>query len=303
VARELSTDHHPPVRLRLTGLVVVYLLGCQGATWAEGPIADMTAADPAASSGESLAPADPSPAPRRGRPVLELGTHEGVPWPVIVAPVDGPLPPAPVASEPPPDPATKAGAKVMAVVEAIRTSLRESRYQHSTKVRADDGVYHWDCSGMTAWILRRSAPGALRRLKSSRPVARDFVTAIERAPTDRARGGWQRIARIEDVMPGDVFAWRRPRGLPSKNTGHVGIVVDRPLAVPGLPGGWAVRIADSTSSFHQNDSRSDDPDGGFGIGTLTFLVDDEGEGTSYGWAGTRSDVYIVTPIVFGRVSR
>jgi MYXO-CTERM domain-containing protein len=32
-----------------------------------------------------------------------------------------------------------------------------------------------------------------------------------------------------------VFAWRRPRGLPSQNTGHVGIVLDRPLPVPGLP--------------------------------------------------------------------
>jgi hypothetical protein len=151
--------------------------------------------------------------------------------------------------------------------------LRESRYQHSTKVRADDGVYHWDCSGMTGWILRRAAPAAFRRLGRGRPVARDFVSVIERAPTDRARAGWQRIAHIADVMPGDVFAWRRPRGLPSKNTGHVGIVLDRPLPVPGLPGGWAVRIADSSSFTHQDDSRRDDPDGGFGIGSITFLVD------------------------------
>lgn len=295
MAREHPTDH--PLRVRLTGFAVVILLGCRGATWAEGPIADVTAGDqPAGIVDEPLTPA----APRR---VLELGTYEGVPWPVILAPVDGELPPAPTPGEPPPEPPTKAGARVMAVVESIRTSLVESMYQHSTSVRADDGVYNWDCSGMTAWILRRSAPAALRQLRSSRPVARDFVTAIERAPSDRARGGWQRIARIEDVMPGDVFAWRRPKGLPSKNTGHVGVVVDRPLAVPGLPGGWAVRIADSTSSYHQGDSRSDDPDGGFGIGTLTFLVDDDGRGTSYGWAGTRSEVYIVTPIVFGRVSR
>src|SRR5215213_4356081 len=86
------------------------------------------------------------------------------------------------------------------------------------------------CSGMAAWILRRAAPKALANLGSSRPVARDFVSAIERAPTARERNGWQRL-RVADVMPGDLFAWRRPRGMPSKNTGHVGFVVEKPLPV------------------------------------------------------------------------
>ncbi len=248
------------------------------------------------------APLDRPEVPRTQR-VLDLGTHEGVPWPIINAPVDGPLPAAPTRTEPPPAAPTKAGGRVLAVVDQIRTTLVESRYQHPTSVRAKDGVYLWDCSGMAAWILRRAAPHALLALGSSRPVARDFVAAIERAPTTKARGGWQRVARISDVMPGDVFAWRRPRGLPSKNTGHVGIVLDRPLPVPGVAGGWAVRIADSTSSHHQDDSRTDDADGGFGIGTLVFLADDQGRATSYGWAGTRSEWYIVTPIAFGRVSR
>jgi hypothetical protein len=233
---------------------------------------------------------------------LELGIHEGVPWPIINAPIDGPLPAAPTTGDPPPTPPTRAGTRVLALVDTIRSSLRESSYQHATKVRPKDGVYHWDCSGMTAWILRRAAPAALASMNSSRPVARDFVQVIERAPTTRARRGWQQIPRIADVMPGDVFAWRRPRGLPSKNTGHVGIVVGKPLPVPGLPGGWAVRIADSTSSYHQDDARRDDEDGGFGIGTLVFLTDENGRGTSYGWAGTRSEWYIVTAVVFGRVS-
>jgi hypothetical protein len=248
------------------------------------------------------APLDQPEVPRTQR-VLELGIYEGVRWPIINAPIDGPLPGAPTPTEPPSASPTKAGGRVMAVIDQIRTTLVESKYQHATSVRAKDGVYLWDCSGMAAWILRRAAPLALQTVGSDRPVARDFVAAIERAPTTKPRAGWQHIARISDVMPGDVFAWRRPRGLPSKNTGHVGIVVDRPLPVAGLPGGWAVRIADSTSSHHQDDSRTDEADGGFGIGTLVFLADDQGRATSYGWAGTRSEWYIVTPIVFGRVSR
>jgi hypothetical protein len=100
-----------------------------------------------------------------------------------------------------------------------------------------------------------------------------------------------------------VFAWRRPRGFPSRNTGHVGFVVEAPLPVPAIPGAYAVRVADSTSWGHQDDTRAPDGVGGFGLGTLVFLTDGDGHGTHYGWYGTASEGYVVTPIVFGRVSR
>ncbi len=240
--------------------------------------------------------------PRRTERVLELGIHEGVPWPMINAPIDGELPdaPSPVLA----DPATRAGVKVLAVLETIRTTTTDDKYQASTKVDAKRGIYHWDCSGMASWILRRAAPVAQRALASERPVARDFAAAIERAPTTRAKAGWQRIANIADVLPGDVFAWRRPRGMPSKNTGHVGFVVGKPVAVPDIPGAWAVPIADSTRGIHQHDSRSSgDGEGGLGFGTLTFLADSSGAVTAYGWSGTWSEWYVVTKVVFGRVSK
>jgi hypothetical protein len=229
----------------------------------------------------------------------EIGSYEGVPWPVIAPPVDHELP-LPAEPEPVPAAPTRAGKQVVALLTQIRSTLRESRYQHTTEVRARDGVYLWDCSGMTAWILKRAAPIAQRRL-GGRPVARDFARVIADAPVDRGRGGWRRIVAIADVMPGDVFAWQRPRGLPSKNTGHVGFVLGRPVPVPGLPGGWAVRIADSSSFTHQDDTRSD-PAGGFGMGTMTFLVDAQGRVTHYGWVGTRSAWYVVTQVQFGRLS-
>ncbi len=243
--------------------------------------------------------------PQRSTRALELGVHEGVFWPIINAPIDGPLPPAPLATEPEPEPATKASRAALSVVLELEDRIVSSKYQARTVVRERDGIYDWDCSGMAAWILRRSAPVALRALASPRPVARDFANAIERAPTPKPRNGWQRIDRVADVLPGDVFAWRRPRGLPSKNTGHVGFVVERPRPVPEMPGAWAVRIADSTSSWHQNDARGAEAaaDGGFGIGTLVFLTDATGRATSYGWAGTRSEWYIVTPVVFGRLHK
>jgi hypothetical protein len=241
--------------------------------------------------------------PLRSQRKLELGIHDGVPWPIVNAPIDGPLPDEPRSPDPQPAPATRAGVRVLEVIAQIAETVRETSYQARTQVSVADGAYHWDCSGMAAWIIRRAAPEALKGTRSPRPVARDFVAAIERAPAARPKSGWQRIDDIANVMPGDVFAWRRPRGMPSKNTGHVGFVVERPLRVPAIPGAWAVRIADSTRGYHQNDARVNDEDGGFGIGTLLFLADERGRVTQYGWSGTRSEWYVVTPVVFGRLHR
>lgn len=230
-----------------------------------------------------------------------VGIHEGVPWPIVPPPVALPIPRALPRSGVQPPPATARGARVLEVLDRVRSGLRQTRYQPATVVRERDGLYLWDCSGMAAWVLRRAAPHAMRAITRARPVARDFVGVIERAPTARPRGGWQRIERVEDARPGDVFAWRRPRGFPSRNTGHVGFVVEAPIPVPAIPGAWAVRIADSTSWGHEDDTRPSDGVGGFGMGTLVFLTDAAGRGTHYGWAGTRSEGYVVTPIVFGRV--
>lgn len=236
------------------------------------------------------------------RPTWEVGIHEGVPWPIIPSPV-WPLPLPPRATEPPPPAETRAGARILEVLSGVQRSIRDTRYQHTTVIREREGVYRWDCSGMAAWVLRRAAPVAMRRITRPRPVARDFVRAIESAPTARPAQGWQRVDRLADARPGDLFAWRRPRGFPSRNTGHVGFVMDRPLAVRGMPGAYAVRVADATSLAHQDDTRAEDEDGGFGVGTLVFLTDDAGRGASYGWFGTRSEGYVVTPIFVGRVSR
>lgn len=233
----------------------------------------------------SFARADPSPWPAE--------------WPIVPPPARGPFvvePPRPA------EPSTRAAARVLEVLARIRASLRETRYQHRLVVREHAGVYRWDCSLMVGWVLARAAPRSVRHLASvPRPLAEHFVRTIERAPTDRFARGWQRIEDIRDVRAGDVFAWRRPPGFPSRNTGHVGFALEAPRRVHGLPNGWALRVADATGSVHENDTRPWPGEGGFGIGTLVFLTDDRGRGTHYGWLGTRSPGYVVTPIVFGRV--
>lgn len=204
-------------------------------------------------------------------------------------------------------PATGPAARVLEILGSVHRRIRTTRYQHRTEVREARGLYAWDCSGMAEWILDRAAPAAREAVPGERPVARDFFRTIDRAPIERPRRGWQRLARIAEARPGDVFAWLRPPDWPRGITGHVGFVVGPPEHVAGLPGGWLLRIADSTSYPHQDDSRSADGPGGFGIGRILFIEDARGEITAYGWTGVTlwSGVIPVvsTRVVFGRLHR
>lgn len=201
----------------------------------------------------------------------------------------------------PGEPATKATAKLLALVDEIDRTRTDTLYTHSTRINRKQGIYHFDCSGMMNWMLARVAKRSLETLDRERPVASTYVKIIERAPTTRARNGWQRIADLAEVQPGDLFAWRRPDDWPNEGaTGHVGIVVARPARLPHIHNGWAVRVLDSTRWQHEDDTRSDD-ETGWGRGTLLFVSDDEGRPIGYGWHGGRSGGYYETSVVFGRV--
>jgi hypothetical protein len=200
------------------------------------------------------------------------------------------------------EPQTPAAARVLKVLDRIGRRLDETRYQHQTVVAEWRGLYAWDCSGMVTWVLERAARGARNRILSDRPVARDFVEIIENSPTRTSYKGWSKLRSIDDVHPGDVFAWKRPRTWPRDDeTGHVGFVLERPRPAPGHHRAHLVRIADATSVPHQDDTRDADGRGGFGQGTLLVTVDAEGSPVAYGWYGTDSRGVVPTHITFGRV--
>ncbi len=206
-------------------------------------------------------------------------------------------------AEPDRAPGSLAGGRVMTVLGGIASTLLSTRYTHDTVINPRVGRYDMDCSAMAAWVLRRSAPTALASLASNRPVAVDFYRAVRDAPQRGRRTGWMRVQRLLDARPGDVLAWPRPRWFPSRNTGHVAFVIERPVAHEGAV---LVRIADATTIPHENDSRAGTLTTGFGQGTLMIRVDPTtGEGSAYGWAGRRTppDWMIETPVLVGRVLR
>lgn len=230
-----------------------------------------------------------------GRQVVAGARHAASPY-SRTAPLLDPLRGSPSFGAPPP-PGSPAAGRVIATLERVEARLRTTRYQHRTAVNEARGDYRWDCSGMATWVLARSAPRARRSLGSGRPVARTFARTIARAPTERAQRGWRQLDHVAEVRPGDVLAWERPPAMRSRNTGHVAFVVNAPVEVH--EGVWALRILDSTSLAHQDDTRRPGASG-TGRGTMTFAVDADGRAEAYGWVGTRSMGYIETPVRFGR---
>jgi hypothetical protein len=198
-------------------------------------------------------------------------------------------------------PATKATQKIMQIVEHIDDTRTDTTYTHSTKVRRKQGLYHFDCSGMINWMLGQVSKSALETLDRERPVAATYVRIIQKAPTQRSRGGWQQVADIEDVEPGDLFAWRRPANWPKGgNTGHIGVVIAKPEAVAHIENAYVVRVIDSTRYQHQDDTRVGD-ETGFGSGTILFMTDDDRHPIGYAWYGSESSGFYRTDVVFGRV--
>ena len=198
-----------------------------------------------------------------------------------------------------------AAAEVVRTLSALRDSVVETRYQGKRVVRPKEGYYAWDCSGMAAWVLRRSAKRARRSLRAGRPLARRFYHAIDGAPIDRSKRGWQQLEHVSQARPGDLFAWLRSPASKSKITGHVGFFVEQPVPLTDHPHIYIARIADATGLPHGDDTRPRDGDGGFGFGTMLFVTDDTGETIAYGWHGLNSLKWGFMParVIYGRVTR
>lgn len=198
-------------------------------------------------------------------------------------------------------------AKVVEVVSTIASSLKASRYQHHTVVRASKGEYHFDCSGMAEWVLRRSAPAALQvlgRPQNRRPLARNYYRHLARIPLGTTRGPWLRVADVGSARPGDIITWERPPWFPSKSTGHVAFVMSQPVENTHGVRGYVMRVADASRFRHQDDTRGED-ETGFGMGLILLATDDAGQAVGYGWYGalTPPDWIVPVKVALGRPTR
>jgi hypothetical protein len=193
---------------------------------------------------------------------------------------------------------------VMRVLGNIARTVKHTEYSHSQRVHVQKGVYVFDCSLMAQWVLKRASPVAEQTVSRGlgwRPLAADFQRRIANVAPGTERGGWRRVGRVEDVEPGDVIAWLKPKIIESKNTGHVAFIALPPTRVTGYSDAYLVRVVDATSLLHADDTRVDGS--GFGLGTILLVVDPEtGAPRAYGWMGLEWRAF-ETSIAIGRPTR
>lgn len=191
---------------------------------------------------------------------------------------------------------------LLAEVRRELVDMRDTGYQHRTAVAAREGGYYFDCSGFVDYALAHSRPANLEALpvtRSTRPLAADFVRHFRAVAAGTAGGPWASVGTVPELRPGDVIAWLRPADVKSRNTGHVLVVLDTPVVNPNRAGEWLVRVADSTTSPHAEDSRGQSDDG-LGTGTIGLSVDAAGQPVGYYWRGGVSAVLKRTEIGLGR---
>ena len=219
----------------------------------------------------------------------------------------GSKPRSPSAVMPPtPSPADTGSAAVpgsTALVEEVQRELnamRVTRYQHTTTVDESSGSYFYDCSGLLDYAMGRARAADLQPIPhtKARPLAGDIEGYLHRGLTGPIEG-WQALARVDALSPGDVVAWQATEDSTTGDTGHVMVVLAAPALNSARVAEWLVRVADSTLSPHALDSRHPGTTG-LGTGTVGLLVDDRGAPTAFYWRGGVSPQAKPTRTALGR---
>lgn len=196
------------------------------------------------------------------------------------------------------------GQQIADECERIVDTLTDTLYQYPPYyVDRGAGIYYIDCSGFASLVLEWMAPrhnGAIPpEAGFPAPQAYLFFRFLS-GLTTAGSGGWSLVARLADVLPGDILAWTLGTVAPGHDTGHVFIVAGAPVVLDETH--MAVPAYDSSNIRHYEDSRHL-PDGeqltGVGSGMINFNVGPDGTPTAFQFG--KGDPYIPVPIAIGRL--
>jgi hypothetical protein len=198
------------------------------------------------------------------------------------------------------------------IAEAQRQfrEMKSTGYQHKTEVDGKAQSYRYDCVGFVAYALKQAAPQARASAFQALEIAPGRIpsppkyVAFFQSLTKNPQQGWQVVNRAKDLMPGDVVAWEYKT---ARSSGHAVIIAG--IAKEEQKGIWVVKVYDSTSSPHADDSRLKDlraevlaasgNRSGLGHGVMAFSADPTtGVIIGYRWSPTSKTK--ITPIAAGR---
>ena len=211
-------------------------------------------------------------------------------------------------------------AHLQAALELVRTTAAENTvYRHHEDVvrwsgepGADASVCQTDCSGLADALLRRAYGLDDERLRSwfhaRRPLARHYHAAI------KEQHGFQGVATVQAIQPGDFLAVRYEHSEKGENTGHVMLVAapaaERRAGAPVIAGTrqWSVLVVDQSNSGHGHGDTRRQTDGqkrsGIGSGRLRIYSDAAGHIVGYSWSTSRKSKFQSSenrPLLVGRL--
>lgn len=175
-------------------------------------------------------------------------------------------------------------------------SMKSTRYQHKTEVDLAAGSYRYDCVGFVSYALKQATPQARESAFKALEIKPGYIPTPGKYVTfftslaDKPQVGWQAVAKVSDLRPGDVVAWKRET---ATSNGHAVVIAGVP--VEGPSGTWVVKVYDSTAAPHAEDSRTTDERAevkteggkrsGLGHGIMAFTADPAtGALTGYRWS-------------------
>ena len=183
-------------------------------------------------------------------------------------------------------------------------------YTH-TYQEAPPNYFYFDCVGFTGYTTRMSDPLAWQSVTQAVGIKRigvvpspllfeDFLNSLKSTP----QPGWQSVASVSAIKPGDVLAWQPgSNGVPDTTAvGHSVMPLVAPQPIPGSNNTrWEVVIMDSTAGGHGPDDtrKPNDPlsqrnaplltkskvvePSGIGIGTIALDTTTSGQVTGIEW--------------------
>ena len=193
-----------------------------------------------------------------------------------------------------------ASTRVVYQARQILSNLRSTRYSHRSMVDEKTGTYRLDCSALAAYLLGAASPCALDAVAADTGHprrAKNFHDAIAIAPLDRTGPGWQRIPSLLAARPGDFIVWRKNPMPPKGDTGHIMVLMEKP--VPENRPLVRVVVLDASRSRHARDTRKP-KESGVGMGTMWFRVDASGAPLAMHWSDPQAPPKAY-PTVIGRV--
>ncbi len=183
--------------------------------------------------------------------------------------------------------------------ESIFSLLNETAYQHTTVMDDVSGTYLCDCSGYINTLLERTSPDAYLEIQAvrERPTTKEYLAFFSNLKTRGAsKAPFIRVTDARTLCPGDIVVWRDE----SAGTGHMGLILEPPVPNPFRGGELLVRIADSTSSPHADDTRSAGLTG-IGSGVIGIQVDARGNPVGVYWRGGISRTLKLVDVAVGRL--